>query len=40
LDRARRRELIEFTPEYMADIPRGAKEAYLRGDQPKPDVCP
>jgi antitoxin ParD1/3/4 len=41
LEQARRGELIEYTPEYMADVHRRAKEAYHRGNQPKPDVvCP
>lgn len=40
LEQSRRGETVEFTPDYMADIHRRAKEAYLRGDKPKPDVCP
>jgi antitoxin ParD1/3/4 len=40
LDQSRRGEVVEFTPEYMADIHQRAKEAFLRGEKPKPDVCP
>ena len=40
LKQARRGELIEFTPERAKEIHRRAKEAILRGDEPKPDVCP
>lgn len=40
LAQARRGELIEFTPERAEEIRRRAKGAYLRGDKPKPGVCP
>lgn len=35
-----RGEGIPYTPELMDEIEREAEEAYLRGDQPNPDVCP
>jgi antitoxin ParD1/3/4 len=38
LEQARRGELIEFTPERAEEIRRRAKEAYLRGDKPKPVI--
>jgi antitoxin ParD1/3/4 len=40
LEQSRRGEVAEFTPERAEEIRRRAKEAYLRGDKPKPDVCP
>jgi antitoxin ParD1/3/4 len=40
LEQLRRGEFVEFTPERAEEIRRRAKEAYLRGDKPKPDVCP
>jgi antitoxin ParD1/3/4 len=40
LEQLQRGEGIEFTAERAEEIRRSAKEAYLRGDKPKPDVCP
>jgi antitoxin ParD1/3/4 len=40
LEQSRRGETVEFTPERAELIRRMAKEAYLRGDVPDPDVCP
>jgi antitoxin ParD1/3/4 len=40
LEQAQRGELVEFTPELMEDISRRAKERFLRGEEPDPDVCP
>jgi antitoxin ParD1/3/4 len=40
LEKAQRGELVEFTPELMEDISRRAKERFLRGEEPDPDVCP
>jgi antitoxin ParD1/3/4 len=37
---AERGELIEFTPELMEEIARGARQRLLCGDEPDPDVCP
>lgn len=37
---AERGELIEFTPELMAEIARRAKDRIQRGEEPDPDVCP
>ena len=33
-------EGVELTPELMDEIEREAEEAYQRGEQPDPDVCP
>lgn len=35
-----RGEGIELTPEAWEAIEREAHERFLKGDQPKPDVCP
>jgi antitoxin ParD1/3/4 len=40
LEQAQRGELVEFTPELVEDIARRAKERFLRGEEPDPDVCP
>jgi antitoxin ParD1/3/4 len=40
LEQAHRGELIDFTPELVADIHRRAGERFRRGEEPKPDVCP
>ena len=40
LEQAQRGELVEFTPELMADIHRRAEERFHRGEEPDPDVCP
>ena len=40
LEQAQRGELVEFTPELVKDIARRAKERFLRGEEPDPDVCP
>lgn len=40
LDEANRGELIDFTPEWEADMDRRVREGLLRGDTPDPDVCP
>ena len=40
LEQASRGELVDFTPELEERIEREADEAYQRGDQPDPDVCP
>jgi antitoxin ParD1/3/4 len=40
LEQAQRGELVEFTPELLEDIARRAKERFLRGEEPDPDVCP
>jgi antitoxin ParD1/3/4 len=40
LEQAQRGELVEFTPELVDDIARRAKERFLRGEEPDPDVCP
>ena len=33
-------ESVELTPELMDQIEREAEVAFLRGDEPDPDVCP
>ncbi len=38
LDEERRGELIDFTPELVDDIARGARERFLRGEEPDSDV--
>jgi antitoxin ParD1/3/4 len=38
LEEAQRGELIDFTPELLEDIARGAHERFLRGEEPDPDV--
>jgi antitoxin ParD1/3/4 len=40
LEQSRRGEVIEFTPERAEEIHRRAHERFLRGETPKPDVCP
>ncbi|HEY7032192.1 MAG TPA: type II toxin-antitoxin system ParD family antitoxin [Thermomicrobiales bacterium] len=35
-----RGEGIPYTPQLMDEIEREAEEAYQRGEQPRPDVCP
>jgi antitoxin ParD1/3/4 len=40
LEQAQRGELVESTPELVDDIARRAKERFLRGEEPDPDVCP
>jgi antitoxin ParD1/3/4 len=40
LEQAQRGELVEFTPELVEDISRRAKERFLRGEEPDPDVLP
>ena len=40
IDSANRGELIEFTPEWEADMDRRVEEMFQRGEIPKPDVCP
>jgi antitoxin ParD1/3/4 len=40
LEQVHRGELIEFTPELLADIARRAEERFRRGEEPDPDVCP
>jgi antitoxin ParD1/3/4 len=40
LEQAQRGEFVEFTPELLEDIARRAKERFLRGEEPDPDVCP
>ena len=39
LEEAQRGELIEFAPELMEEIARGARERLLRGEDPDLDVC-
>jgi putative addiction module CopG family antidote len=31
---------VELTPELWDELERESEEAYLRGEQPDPDVCP
>ena len=38
LEEERRGELIDFTPELLEDIAKGARERFLRGEEPDPDV--
>ncbi len=40
LEQERRGEMIEFTPDYLEDVTRRAHEAFLRGEEPDPAVCP
>ena len=40
LEQAQRGKLVEFTPNLLEDIHRRAEERFLRGEEPKPDVCP
>jgi hypothetical protein len=40
LEQAERGEVIEFTPEYLEDLDRRVEEAFLRGEEPRPEVCP
>lgn len=40
LEQSERGELIDFTPDYLEDVTRRAHEAFLRGEEPDPDVCP
>lgn len=35
-----RGDLIEFSPEWMADLHRRVEERFQRGEEPDPDVCP
>lgn len=35
-----RGDLIEYTPEWMADLHRRVEERFQRGEEPAPDVCP
>lgn len=40
LEQARRGELVEFTPEWVANLERRVEERLARGDEPNPDVRP
>lgn len=40
LEQAQRGELVEFTPEWAAEIDRRVDEMILRGEKPAPEVCP
>jgi hypothetical protein len=40
LEQSERGEVIELTPEYLEDLDRRVEEAFLRGEEPRPEVCP
>jgi antitoxin ParD1/3/4 len=40
MEKAKRGELVELTPELMAEIAQRARERVWRGEAPDPDVCP
>jgi hypothetical protein len=40
LEQAKRGELVEFTPEWVADLERRVEERMLSGEALNPDVCP
>jgi antitoxin ParD1/3/4 len=40
LEQAQRGELVEYTPEWVADLDRRVAERFLRDEEPNPDVCP
>ena len=40
LEQAKRSELVEFTPKWVADLERRVEERLLSGEEPNPDVCP
>jgi antitoxin ParD1/3/4 len=40
IDQLDRGEGMPFTPQLLDEIEREAAEAYRRGEQPRPEVCP
>lgn len=40
LEQARQGELVEFTPEWVAELDRRVEERLLSGEELNPDVCP